>query len=397
MYNSANVLLGRIKKKYDFTGKQRFVATPLSFSGGVGSGTLPTSGVANYEDALITSTRVYATCEIEREAIKASADDKGAFVRATKETVQKCVESYMRNASRILFGTSDGILGVGDGAAANVSGAGSTGSPYIVEFGVSQWKEANWEEKDLVEMVTGGTLTNGQLLGGAAEGTLLEIVAVDPDNRQVSLVGTSARLATLSGAGPLAVTDGIAMQGSYLADPNGLKHVLDATSGSLYNIAVQRRWQATNIDAAGGGITEDLMNQVMLDVERKFGRAPNMIICSYVQYRKIMDLLDSQKRYNLPARDSKLKGKISFEGLEFMSTRGAIGIFPERFCDDDRIYFLNDNFIECHHRPGHGWFDDDGTVFLRKSNADEYEARYGGYYQNYIVPSAHGVLQNLAV
>jgi len=42
MFNSANVLQGRIKKRYDFTGKQRFVATPMSFSGGVGSGTLPT-------------------------------------------------------------------------------------------------------------------------------------------------------------------------------------------------------------------------------------------------------------------------------------------------------------------------------------------------------------------
>ena len=38
MYNSENVLAGRIKKRYDFHGKQRFVATPLSFSGGVGAG-----------------------------------------------------------------------------------------------------------------------------------------------------------------------------------------------------------------------------------------------------------------------------------------------------------------------------------------------------------------------
>jgi len=37
---SANVLAGRIKKKYDFRGKQKFVSTPLSFSGGVGAGVL---------------------------------------------------------------------------------------------------------------------------------------------------------------------------------------------------------------------------------------------------------------------------------------------------------------------------------------------------------------------
>ncbi len=187
------------------------------------------------------------------------------------------------------------------------------------------------------------------------------------------------------------------MQGSENNDPQGLKGVLDATAGSLYNIPVQRRWQATQVDALGAGITPDRMNEVMLEVERKFGRAPNLIVTSYTQYRKLMNEIEDQKRYSLPARDKKLKGQIMFEGLEFMSTRGAIGIFPERFCEEDRMYFLNDNFIECHHRPGFGWFDDDGTVFLRKAAADEYEARYGGYYENYITPSAHGVLSNLAV
>jgi hypothetical protein len=91
-----------------------------------------------------------------------------------------------------------------------------------------------------------------------------------------------------------------------------------------------------------------------------------------------------------------LIGKISFNGIEFMSTSGPIGVFPERFCEDDRMYFLNDNHIHIHHRPDFGWFDDDGTVFLRKASADQYEARYGGYFQIYINPCFHGVLDGLS-
>ena len=379
MYNSANVLLGRIKKKYDFTGRQRFVSTPLSFSGGVGSGTLPTAGVATYEDALILSKKVYATCQIDREAIKAAADDKGAFVRATKEVVQKCVESYMRNASRILFGEGDGSLGTGDNAT-NVAGAGTSGSPYTFTISAATWKEANWEENDIVNIDT--------------ETTELTIVAVDAANRLISVTGSSVILAADTGVSGLAEV--VYMQGSKDNDPNGLKNVLDATSGTLYNITVARRWQATQVDASAAAVSEDLMNQVMLEVERKFGKAPNLIVCSYVQYRKIMTVLASDKRYSISPRDKQLKGKIAFSGLEFMSTRGPVGIFPERFCEDDRIYFLNDNYIECHHRPGFGWFDDDGTVFLRKDGLDEYEARYGGYKENFIMPTAHGVLSNLA-
>lgn len=397
VYNSANVLQGRIKKKYDFTGKNRFIATPMSFSGGVGAATLPQPGVATYSDALIYSKKVYATCQIDREAMKASADDQGSFVRATKEVVQKCVESYMRNGSRILFGDGTGILGRGDATGTKVTGAGTTGSPYVVSIPLANWNEANWEERDLVQVVTGITDSPTTGAGGAMATDLLEIVAVDVALRLISLVGTSARLGTLvSGNIPMAATDAIVMQGSYMADPMGLKGIVDASSGSLYNIPVARRWSATVKAAGGSGLVTDMMNEVMLETERKSGKAPNMIVTSYTQYRKLLNLLEDHKRYQLPARDAALKGVVSFSGIEFMSTRGPIGVFADRFCDADRMYFLNDEQIEVHHRPGFGWFDDDGTVFLRTSG-DAYEARYGGYYENYIVPSFQACLKGLAI
>ena len=401
MYNSDNVLQGRIKKKYDFTGRQRFVSTPLSFSGGVGSSVLPVSNAGNYEGAIITAKKVYATCEIDRESIKASANNAGAFVRATKETVKKTVESYMRNSSRILFGDGSGILGRGDGAT-NVSGAGTTGSPYVVTIasgtGIGHFKEANWEEKDFVQYVSG--LAAGDNTGGTAEGStattnLLEITSVDVDNRQISLVGTSPALAALTGVGPVPTTSGFAMQRSYLLEPLGLDGVVNVSSGSLYGITVQRRWSSFISDASGAGVTTDRMNSVMLSVEKRSGKVPNMIMTSYAQFQNILALLEDQKVYNLPNRN--LKGSMSFSGVEFMSTRGPIGIFVDRFCEDDRIYFLNDNRIECHHRPGFGWFDDDGTVFLRKADEDAYNARYGGYYENFITPTGHGLLKGLAV
>lgn len=393
MYNSANVLHGRIKKKYDFTGKQKFVATPLSFSGGVGSKVLPKSNAGNYEGAIITAKRVYATCEIEREAIKASANNAGAFVRATAETVKKTVESYMRNCSRILFGDGSGVLGKGDGTGANVTGAGSDADPYIVTIPAAEFKEANWEERDYVQMVVAGAPE-----GGDTETNLLEVVEVDVAARQISLVGTSPRLAALSTTGPLLATDEIAMQRSYGAEPQGLKGIADASeagTGTLYGINVQRRWSMYVEDANGKGITVDLMNKAMLEIERRCGKTPNMIMASYEQYRNILALLEDHKRYMLPNKN--LKGHMGFEGVEFMSTRGPIGIFVDRFCEADRIYFLNDSRIECHHRPGFGWFDDDGTVFLRKDEEDSYSARYGGYYENFIVPTGHGCLRNLAV
>jgi hypothetical protein len=409
MYNSANVLHGRIKKRYDFTGSERKVLTPLSFSGGVGSGRLPKSNAGKYKQAKIESKKVYATCEVEREAIHASANDEGAFVRATAETVKKAVESYMRNSSRILFGDGSGVLGAGIGAGpANVTGLGTIASPYLVQFAAAEWKESNWEEEDYVQVVTAfsrGTYPySGTAEGGDAETNLLLVSAVNVTTRTVSLVGASPRLAALvAGTAPLAATDAIVMQRSFNTDPMGLKGVIDPVGAvtSLYDIPLQRRWGATLEDALGKGVTVDLMNKIMLQIERKFGQVPNLIMTSYEQLQNILALLEDQKVYEVGNRNlvsgKELMGKLSFKGIEFMSTRGPIGLFVDRFCESDSIYFLNDNYIECHHRPGFGWFTEDKTVFLRLQDDDAYGARYGGYYENFIVPTAHGKLKGLAI
>lgn len=396
MYNSENVLQGRIKKKYDFTGRQLTPLVPLSFSGGVGAGILPKSNAGNYKQAVITAKKVYATCEIEREAIYASADDAGAFVRGMAETVKKTVESYIRNASRILFGDGTGVLGAGYAAGANVLGAGTDVNPYIVEISPALWNEANFEEQDYVQMVNAGTPE-----GGDTVANLLLVQEVVPASRTVKLVGTSPSLAALVILpGPLGATNQIVMQRSYNREPMGLKGVVDFASSTLYGIPYQRRWASTVKNAASKGITPDMMNNTMLEIERKFGKVPNMIMTSFKQFQNILAFMEDQKVYCVGNRNllpgKELTGMWGFSGVEFMSTRGPIGIFTDRFCQEDRVYFLNDNFITCHHRPGFGWFTDDKTVFLRLPDQDGYSARYGGYYENLIVPTAQGVIKNLA-
>lgn len=372
VYNSANVLLGRVKKSYDFHGKQMQISIPQSFAGGVGSGSLPTANTALYDEAVILAKKLYAVVEIDRETIKAALKDEGSFVRSTKEVVKKGVESYMRNMSRILFNDGTGALGT-----INANATGTAAAPICV-ISAATWKEANFEERDLINVDTGTDL--------------YEITSVAPDTRAVTLsrLGGSVDL-TASGSGLI-----LYMQGSKDNDPSGLKGVLDASAGSQYTIPVGRRWQAYQLNASSAAISADLMNKVMLNVEKRCGKAPNLIVCSYKQYEKYLNTLEDHKRYSISPRESSLKGKISFSGIEFMSTSGPVGVFPERFCEDDRMYFLNDNHIHIYHRPDFGWFDDDGTVFLRKASADQYEARYGGYLQIYINPCFHGVLTGLS-
>ena len=379
VYNSYNVLLGRIMKDYDFTGKQKLIPVPQSFSGGVGSGTLPTANYENVEDAVLTAKKVYARVLIDRESIKAASSDEGSFVRQTKHSVQKTVESYMRNCSRILLGNGTGALGTGDNST-NLSGAGTVGDPYLVVISAASWNEAHWEERDYINY--------------ASETTLLEVQAVDPDTKTISLVGTSAGLFALIGA---PIPGIFYMQGSKDNDPMGLRGALMGAIDPLYTVPLSRRWRAGALhDAGGAGITVDMMNSDMLEIEKKCGKVPNLIAVSYTQFRKIINLLEDHKEYAIDPRTKDLKGKLSFKGVEFMSSQGSVPMFPERFVNDDEVFYLNDSFIQSTHRPGFGWFDDDGTVFLRDANSDQYEARYGGYYQTYIAPVFHGLRYGLA-
>lgn len=396
-FNSQNVMDGTIKKRFDYTGKQMNIETELSFSGGVGAKLLPVANTSVVEQAVITAKKIYARTVVDRESLKAASSTEGAFQKFMAYPVKKTVESYARNSSRILFGDGSGILCRGAGAT-NVTGAGTTGSPYLVTLRASDWNSANLEEQDYVQVVSG--MNAGDNLGGSAEGgdaitNLLLVQAVLPATLQVQLVGTSPVLAALvAGPAPFPTTSGLCMQRSYLAEPQGLRGVTMATSGSLYNIAVKRRWQSTQVDAGGQGVVVDALNDVILQVERAVGVPPKMLMMNYNQMRKILAQLEDQKVYNLPNKN--LKGAASFKGVEIMTSRGAIGMFVDRFCDEDKIYFLNDEHITRYHRPDFGWFDDDGTVFLRTVDEDSYEARYGGYFENLIDPTFQGVLHNLA-
>ncbi len=382
-YNSANPILGTIKKQYDFVGEDMKVAVPTYFAGGVGSGTLPTANPASAVKATIQAKRVYATTEIEREALKASSSDEGAFVEAMKWNVQKTVEAYNRNASRIMFGDGTGALGTTTAADfTDVTGTtfavGDTASAVITS---ASWVEGHWEEGDYVNV------------GTAAD--VLEVISVTPSTRTIvfeKISGTTDF--TTGGAGTSKI---IYMQNSKDNDPEGLKGVLDATSSTKYGVSIARRFQATQIAAGGAGVSTDIMNELISKIMYKSGKAPKLIVTSYTQMRKIKNFLEDQKVYMIDPRASELKGKVSWSGIEYMANGAKLAIIEDRMCPDDRMYALNTDFITSYHRPGFGWFDDDGTVFLRQTNSDAYGARYGGYYQNYIIPSFHGVVTGLAI
>jgi len=397
-FNEANVLFARIRMKKNFTGKQFEQPVEQSIGGGVGSGSLPVASQSLQKTMTLTRKKIYAVVSIDRESKKASATSEGAFVKFTKYPVKRTVDSFNHNLERAMTrGAIDGAgeLIVGAAGNSNCSGVGSAGDPYVIELDAAGYYPAHFEQ-----------IEEGHLLNVKSETTNLEVVAVSVTvsngaaTGSISLVGSSARLDVIGDTGtpaPFIATDILYMQGSKDNEIVGLQGVLSATSGSIYGITVGRRWQAYQKDASSAALSTDLMNNVVMNVKRQCGKAPNLILSSYHQIEKLLNILEDHKRYNLPARDAKFKGQISFSAIEFISPDGVIPVVASKFIDSDKMYFLNTDKISLMLAiGGFEWFSDDGVVLLREAT-DSYEGRYGSYGQLDANPHFQGYLHSLAL
>lgn len=393
-FNMDNVLFGRIKKSEDFVGSQKDYPVVQSIGGGVGAGTLPTANENKISKASLATKKLYAVVSIDRETMKAAKTDEGSFVRMTKYPVKIATKSFNRNLERMLTRApldGSGKLVTGDAGNRNVS---KSGSVYTVAFNAAGvYSIADIESIEIGDIV--------QVTGETAQLEVTDIVvnssvpgSIDFDVKLTILSSASAILDADDGLTPL--VESLHMQGSENNELAGLEGIISATSGSYKGISIGRRWQSYSKNA-GAALSTDLMNDVVINVKRQSGESPDLILSSYHQYTKLLNILEDQKRYNLPARDKKYKGQISFSGLEYMSMDGAIPVIASRFVSDDKMLFLNTKHIELCCRPGgFEWFDEDGTVFLRESG-DSYEARYGGYADFFVNPHFQGQLENLTV
>jgi hypothetical protein len=390
-FNQENPLFARIKKSQDFVGSQKDYPVVQSIGGGVGAGSLPTANENKISKAVLTTKKLYAVVSIDRETMKAAKTDEGSFVRMTKYPVKIATKSFNRNLERMITRApldGSGTLVAGNAGNSVTSGAGTSADPYVISLDAATvYSLAHIESIEV-----------GDIVEIAGENTALEVVDVVVNDAtpgsidfDVKVVGTSVTLAT-----PAAFTGDLVMQKSEDNELAGLEGVLGASSGSYKGITIGRRWQSYSKDAASAALSTDLMNDVVVNIKRQSGESPDMILTSYHQYIKLLNLLEDQKRYNLPAK-GKFKGQISFSGIEYMSPDGMIPVVPSRFVSDEKMLFINSNHIELSCRPGgFEWFDEDGTVFLREA-ADSYEARYGGYCDLMINPHFQGQLDNLAV
>lgn len=392
VFNTSTPVWSKAKKNHgDFKGKSSglTINAVLGFTGSVGAAVIPQANVFTDVNAVLTRKKQYARMLLDREAMIASKGEENAFEAVTKYQVKKCVESFMRNLERQLFAFENGKIFEGDNAT-NLSGNGSTGTPFLVTGLASTWVDGFVEIGDSVQV--------------AGETTILNIVSVVRSTRTVGLVGTSALLTAGVGS---PTTLKIYIQGCNGSAANDLQSILGAVkanSSTLYGVTIGERFQSQQIAAGSAGITTDIINQLVTQVEQYAGDSPDILVTSYKQYRKLQDILGDKLRYMDVTNREKMfrKAEFNMQGIQWNTTSGVIPVVTSKMCPDDHFLALSSDNIQLYTAEAPKWFDEDGTVLLRtgftagSTASDSYEARYGFYGELFVHPQAHGVISGLA-
>lgn len=337
-----NPFLARIKQTTsDVWGKEVRKLAQYGINGGVGAGTedgdLPVSAGNNYEQLVSTLKNLYGTIEISDKAIRASANDAGAFVNLLNAEMEGLVKSSSLNMGRMLFGDGTGVIA----RVANVSG-------------------------NVITCIDVKSVITGMVVD--FYGTSGEKLSVG--QRRITNVDRAACSFTVDGAeivsSNLPVGSYVAIQGSYKQELTGLKSIFQS-EGTIYGLdRADNSWLVPYMDTEVGDISETAIQKAIDYVDENAGSKINFIICSSGVRRAFMKHLSTYKR-NLDV--AELKG-----GFKALSYNG-IPVVSDRFCPDGTMYLLNTDDFALHQLCDWQWLEgDDGKVIKQVAGKATYTA-----------------------
>lgn len=369
--NSRTPTLKRMSKPIAKFGKAFEESVELSIGVGVGAGEYyPDAGVEKVERVSFEPKRMYATGVIDRLLARTAVGRETAFIDSQKHKFKRAQEGFAWNVERMLYTLSTAGLGTVDSVV-------DTDPIFAVTITSASWKQYNFEV--------------GIKLNFGSNTEKFTITAVNRSTRVVTVTRDS-------GVYVPAASDVVYMQNSKDNEIVSIPDVLKATSGTLYGITVQDRWQAHQQSNVAQTIDEELIDNAVLDTQDITGATEGDSITDIVVHNKQWKILKSQqvglKTYVVPNSNvpKQLRASLGLTALQYFSPvhQGPTPIYTSRFMLESDMFGLNMKrmMLKLVHNPM--FFDDDGGILRKAQNRrDEWEFVYGAYGENYMYPAYH--------
>jgi hypothetical protein len=317
---------------------------------------------------LLTRNTDYSLASLSNEALEASQSNEGAFLEASKLTIDSALESLARSRSIQLFRSGTGSRGVVKAATSPATTVELQTIDDVVNFEVGQKLNAS--------------IADG---GGSLRTTKPLITAIDRITG-ILTVGTTV-------SGDWAAGDYIFADGDYDAAMKGLDAWIPysdrATKLAATFFNVVRSADATRLgglyhNGSGSNVEEALVDG--LNLAYREGAEIDYVLMNPMDISTLIKLLGSKvQRVQVSAEISengKQMAAVGFNGIEIYYAGGSAKVLGDRNCMKGKAFGITLNTWKlCSLGKAIRLFEADGLKMLRSSSSDALDIRCFSYAQ----------------
>lgn len=353
--NTGNWLLGQIEKNStDFEGDDAVWAVHVSRNSGVGARLddedLPAAGKQGYAKGRSQVKHLYGRIQVTGPTMRAMKSNRGSFTRAVDSESKGVVTDTKRDMSRQLYGTSNGVI----------AATGVTSGVNLIVLAASTPKSA------LRQLREGYKVDIGTVGSPTSQAANRNVTAVDIANHTITVDGAVVTTTTSH----FVFRQGAGGSGANQREVTGLQTIVSNADDNLFGIDTGDNpvWAAT-VDASGGDLSDDLLEEVLDNVDIASGEFPQIAVTTHGVIRTYAAGLKDNKRFNDTV---VLKG--GFKAASITTPAGELTLMRDRDAPDGKLFLLNTSHLTWFEQSDWEFMDDDGAVLNRVPNRDAYEA-----------------------
>lgn len=288
---------------------------------GAEDGALPAPRSNRYYGVTLPLKNIYGTIEISDKAMRASENSAGAFVNLLNAEMEGLVAGAKANFARMLYGDGNGLLCT------------------VVS------KKSN----TVLTVNNAKSFLKGLKVTVGSSSTVNTVTAVDTEKKEITL--SVAITDTLSGG------EKVCLAGAEGNELIGLAGIFDGSTLYGYTKSNDGYFQPYVKHCAPAALTENDIIDVIDSIEESADGKVNMILCSHKVRKQIAALMSSSRRIVNTAEIAAGYSSIVINDVP---------VYADKFCPDDRIYFVNTDDFILNQLCDWAWLEDEGGRILKQ-------------------------------
>lgn len=337
-----NPLLAQFSRSTaDVVGKDVKKLVKYGVNGGIGAGSetgaLPQASEMGRVAFTSTLKNLYGTIEISDKALRASANNEGAFVNLLNDEMQSLIKSASFNFGRMLYGDGTGVLG------------------YVDDSVTSNNVTLNTVKGIAEGMIIDFATASGSIITSSSN---RRVLAVDRVNKKILVDGDA-----LAGGLPLGAA--VYLHDCKDYELTGLEAIFG--EGELYGVdrsvsPMMMPYKQEDV----GEISENVIQKAIDTIEENSGSKVNFIVCSWGVKRALAEYF---RTYKVAMPTTEFSG--GFKAMDF----NGIPVVADRFCPEGTMYLLNTDDFTIHQLCDWKWLEgEDGKILKQIPGKPVYTA-----------------------